>query len=143
MTIRAIEQGDAEIAAQWWTDRGGIQDTTIPPVELPLIGCAAEDDRGPIGFAWLYLPDCGNTAFVEHLIMRPGLQVAEARAAGLAIMHGIEAAARALGFVHLAAYALPACARFLRSAGWNVADERPKIAIRKTLEPLPPCGQPP
>jgi hypothetical protein len=59
--------------------------------------------------------------------------VAQAAAVGRALVAGIEAAAKALGYGVLVAYALPACARHLARDGWEMTDDRPKVAMMKIL----------
>lgn len=129
MTIRPATPEDGELAETWCHDHG---EDRFYRVALPPIGCVAEDESGPAGMVWVYCACNIGVAFVEWLVTRPGLMVAQARRCGEVLMQGIEAAALALGYTVLVAYALPACARYLRGMGWH-ADERPKIAMVKDL----------
>jgi len=130
MTIRAIEPEDIDTAADWWRLRG---QGVFWREALPPIGVVAEDASGPAGMCWLANWCNVGIAQAEWLIMRPGLTLAQAGAAGGALMAGVESAAKAVGYSHVLAYALPACARYLRRMGWDEVDDRPKIAMLKTL----------
>ena len=130
MTIRALRPPDVDIAAHWWRERG---QGDFWQEALPPIGVVAEDDAGPCGMVWLVTWCNVGIAQAEYLIMRPGLTVAQAGAAGAVLMAGIESAAKAVGYSHVLAYALPACARYLKRLGWLNVDERPKLAMLKIL----------
>ncbi len=146
MTIRPATLHDAGIAAEWWRARNR---TEMPVAALPAIGVICEDIRGPCGAVWAYLnakleghEAAPGVAFVEYLVMRPGLALGEATRVGAALMGGIESAVKSLGYGLLVAYSLAGCARYLRSLGWESTDARPKIAMHKILDlcplPLPP-----
>lgn len=128
MTIRPATDDDKPTAAAWW--RG---ESAFCPAALPPIGCVCEDDSGPVGMAWVHLSASVGVGFVESLVMRPGIGLRIARACGAALMAGLEAAAKALGYGLLVAYSLPGCARVLRGLGWEVGDPRHKIAMLKAL----------
>ena len=129
LTIRETRPGDAETAAEWSRRHG----RTLWTAALPPLGCVCEDAEGPCGMAWVYCACNIGVAFVEHLVMRPGLSLRQSRETGLALMEGLGAAVRGLDYRVLVAYALPACARFLRSAGWEETDERLKVSMVKAL----------
>ncbi len=135
MTIRASTDADKTLAEGWWRGPAAFCAAAVPP-----IGCVCEDEDGPCGAVWLHLSakveggqDAPGVAFLEYLVMRPGLQVAQAAATGAALMRGVESAAKALGYGLLVAYSLPACARYLRSMGWSEGDPRAKIAMLKQI----------
>ncbi len=128
MTIRPAAVEDRDTAAAWWRGESAFCADALPP-----IGCVCEDEAGPVGMAWVHLSASVGVGFVEGLVMRPGIGLRIARACGAALMSGLEAAAKALGYGLLVAYALPGCARILRGLGWAVGDPRQKIAMLKTL----------
>jgi hypothetical protein len=128
LTIRPVNDADRARACLWWREPGPFNPAVLPP-----IGVACDDANGPAGLLWVHLSASHGVGFLEHLIMRPGLRMTQAAAIGNALTSGAEAAAKALGYGLLVAYALPACARFLRKFGWETGDERPKIAMVKTI----------
>jgi hypothetical protein len=128
-TIRpASLPDDGDLAAEWSRRHDG---QPFNPELLPAIGVVCEDDKGPCGMVWAYLSCNIGVAFIEFLVMRPGLQLSESVATGKALMAGIESAVIPLGYGLLVAYSLPACARFLRSMGWECGDTRTKIPMFK------------
>lgn len=129
--IRHATPDDIPIAAEWWFERN--RGDRMMVEALPAIGCVCEDDAGPVGMGWLYLDNSKGVAFIEHMVMRPGISLADANATGMQLLAGLEAAAAALNYTVIVAYALPACARLMRSAGYYEGDQRLKVAMIKTL----------
>lgn len=130
--IRFVQPDDITIASAWWEERHlGKQMWTEA---LPAIGCVCEDNNGPAGMAWVYLDNSRSIGFIEHLVMRPGITVRQARRIGADLLAGLEAAAAALGYTHLVAYALPACISTAESCGYVVTDSRNKVAMIKALK---------
>jgi hypothetical protein len=126
MTIRATTIGDGIIATEWAVSHGR---EPAEAMRFPAIGVVAEDDAGPVAMAWAYcVPECG-LAYVENFVTRPGIALKDSVEAGACVMGGLVAAVKSLGFSALVAYSLPACARYLAGFGWEVADERMKIAM--------------
>lgn len=130
LTIRPAVEADGDTAAEWSRRHDG---PGVNPAALPPIGCVCEDEQGPAGMAWVYCSCNIGVAFVEFLTMRPGLRVGQSAAVGRALVAGIESAVKPLGYGLLVAYALPACARYLRSMGWECGDERAKVAMIKSV----------
>lgn len=128
MTIRPATDDDKQTAANWWRGESAWNPETLPP-----IGCVCEDEAGPVGMAWVHLSASANVGFVENLVMRPKISLRIARACGAALMSGLEAAAKALGYALLVAYSLPGCARILSGIGWQLGDPRAKIPMLKVL----------
>lgn len=130
MLIRPALPPDREIAAVWARMHG----QELNPAMLPPIGIVCEDAPGmEAGMCWIYLSCNVGVAFVEFLVLRPGLILTEQVRIGAALMDGIEAAAKALGYTVLVAYSLPACARYLHRFGWKCDDPRAKTAMHKVL----------
>ncbi len=100
---------------------------------LPPIGCVVEDAGGPCGMAWAYCSCNIGLAFVEGLVMRPGMKLSESAEAGRLLLDGIAAAVKPLGYNVLLAYALKGCARIMRKWGWQEADERAKLGMVKII----------
>ena len=135
LTIRPATDADRDLCVQWWRAADAPTDDVFPA-----IGVVCEDERVPCGIVWAYLnakvagmEAAPGVAFVEWLAMRPGLTLRQSAATGRALMDGIESATKPLGYGLLVAYALPACARYLRSFGWECWDERGKIAMFKSI----------
>lgn len=130
MTIRATTPEDTLLAQKWalMHDREAAEE-----MDLPDIGCAAEDEDGPVAFVWAYEVPKRRLCFLENFVTRPGLQIPEAVEAGACLMAGIEAAVKSHGYSTLVAYSLGACARYLLGMGWEMADERPKFAMLKKI----------
>ncbi len=132
LTIRPATEADRGLCAEWWRGLIGAPEEEV----LPAIGVVCEDEQGPCGIVFLYLnamldedAPAPGVGFVEWLCMKPGLQLSESVQVGKALMDGIAAAAKELGYGLLIAYSLKPCARYLKSFGWKVGDPREKIAM--------------
>lgn len=126
MTIRAATPDDSALALQWAAGHGREASEALA---FPEIGCVCEDDSGPCAMVWACRCDELGIAFLENLVMRPGLGPHAKQQAGSVLMRGIAVALKTLGFSRILSYSLPACARYLAAMGWEVADERVKIAM--------------
>ena len=126
MTFRAATPDDVPLALAWVA---GHKREASEATRFPSIGCVVEDEAGPVAMVWAYRVEELGLAYLENLVIRPGVPLALSAEAGRLLMHGIAVALKSLGFSTIVSYSLPACARYLSGMGWEVADERTKIAM--------------
>lgn len=114
---RAWLDADEEVHFAEWRKAHDMSD--IPARILPRLGLVAVLDGVDSAAAWLYLDNSVGVGFMEWLVSRPGLSLAESRECFRAICDAMKAEALAMGYGLILAHAGHAIARVAVGMGWQ------------------------
>ncbi|WP_184213315.1 hypothetical protein [Prosthecobacter dejongeii] len=110
----------AEEAALFATWRAAHGMPDIPVALLPRLGVVALVDGVETAAGWLYMDNSVGVGFVEWLVTRPGLSLAQSRAALAAVLATLKAEAAGHGYSLLLGHCIAPLARVaIQSLGWQ------------------------
>lgn len=124
-TARTIERDgrawlcddEAAMVAGW---RKGHDMPDVPPAILPRLGVVAVIEGQDSAAGWLYMDNSVGVGFVEWLVTRPGLTLAESKGAIAAVLAALQGEARQNGYGLLLGHCIAPLARVaIRELGWQ------------------------
>lgn len=110
----------AEEAALFATWRAAHGMPDIPVALLPRLGVVAMMEGVETAAGWLYMDNSVGVGFVEWLVTRPGLSLAESKAAMAMVLATLKAEAAGHGYSLLLGHCIAPLARVaIQSLGWQ------------------------
>jgi hypothetical protein len=116
ITVRHIDQKqDLPVIAGWLESRGKV----FSPVMIPPLGVVAEISGCLVAAAFAHLSVSCGVAFFEVCISRPGLSLAESRAAFSLIIQALKEACLVLDYAVVIVNTEPSIARYMKTQGFS------------------------
>ncbi|HEY1082215.1 MAG TPA: hypothetical protein VGE29_08135 [Prosthecobacter sp.] len=129
---RAWLTTEEEALFSGWREAHGVP--VIPAAWLPRLGVVAVVNEQDTAAAWLYMDNSVGVAFVEWMVTRPGLSLAEAKAAVGAVMGALKAEAAGNGYSLILGHCIEPLARVLvDSLGWTDIGSTARCVGTRTL----------
>lgn len=122
-----LDADESAMFAEWRKARGMAE---LPDAIFPRLGVVAVLDGVDSAAAWLYQDNSVGVAFMEWIVSRPGLSLAESRACFARISDAFRDEAKAIGYGLILAHGPHAIARIAVGMGWqDIGHEGRGIAL--------------